>query len=128
SSTSGSPTSACLPGSREEAGTAARCLTQRWGELGAGKEELAARLQQAEISLLSHEDCAKYWEQNIEETNICRRASKVAFWMVCRRHSVNAVLHTTGTQSHGSDKCHPESPTTYSRVCACRHWISSVTN
>lgn len=47
------------------------------------EEELAARLQQAEISLLSHEDCANYWGQNIEETNICGSAVGAAFCMVC---------------------------------------------
>ncbi|KAK4831072.1 hypothetical protein QYF61_015270 [Mycteria americana] len=41
------------------------------------EEELAARLQQAEISLLSHEDCANYWGQNIED--IRWRAARAAF-------------------------------------------------
>ncbi|NWS51716.1 CTRB1 protein, partial [Chunga burmeisteri] len=69
----------CLPGVSEEASTATRCLTAGWGEMGAGEEELAARLQQAEISLLSYEACANCWGQNIEEIKICRRAVEAGF-------------------------------------------------
>ncbi|KAF1446968.1 CTRA protein, partial [Pygoscelis papua] len=132
SNTGGSVAATCSPGSGEEASTATRCLTVGWGETGAAvKEELAARLQQAEISLLSHEDCANYWGQNIEETNMCGRPVGAAFCMdsgwplIC---VVDGRYKLIGIASWGSDKCHPESPTVYTRVSAYRHWISSVTN
>ncbi|NXE18241.1 CTRB1 protein, partial [Ardeotis kori] len=132
SNTGGSAAATCLPSSREDASTAARCLTAGWGEMGAGKEELAARLQQAEISLLSHEDCANGWSQNIEGIDICGRAVRAAFctgdsgWPLICVTDVHCKL--AGTASWDSDKCHPKSPTAYIRVSAYRHWISSVTN
>ncbi|NXU25456.1 CTRA protein, partial [Thalassarche chlororhynchos] len=96
------------------------------------EEELAARLQQAEISLLSHEDCANYWGQNIGATNICGRAAGAAFYMGDSRwpliHVIDGHYKLVGIASWGSDKCHPESPTVYTRVSAYRHWILSVTN
>ncbi|NXH74870.1 CTRA protein, partial [Hydrobates tethys] len=88
------------------------------------EEELAARLQQAENSLLSHEDCANYWGQNTGETNICRRAAGAVFAQYVTDGPLISVIDghykLVGIASWGSDKCHPESPTVYTRVSACR--------
>ncbi|XP_026719332.1 transmembrane protease serine 3-like [Athene cunicularia] len=128
--TGSSVAATCLPGSGEEASTVARCLTAGWEETGAGKEELAARLQQAEISLLSHEAYASYWGQNTEETNICRRAVGTAFFMgdsgwllICQ---IDGHYKLVGIASWGHEKCCSESPVVYSSVSA--YWISSVAN
>lgn len=64
------------------------------------EEELAAGLQQAEISILSHEACVNYWGQNIEETKICRTATGAAFCTLSKRQGGNTSLYTTKTQSH----------------------------
>ncbi|NXQ80050.1 CTRB protein, partial [Nyctibius grandis] len=130
--TGSSAATTCSAGSGEGASTAAKCSTAGWGETGAGREELPARLQQVEISLLFHENCANYQGQNIEETNIRRRAAGADFcvgdsgWLlIC---VIDRHYKLVGIASWGSDKCHPESPTVYTRVSAYRHWISSVTN
>ncbi|NXL28667.1 CTRB1 protein, partial [Glaucidium brasilianum] len=120
----------CLPGSGEEASTVTRCLTAGWEETGAGKEELAARLQQAERSLLSHQEYVSYWGQNTEETNICRRAVGTTFFtggsgwlLICQ---IDGNYKLVGIASWGHGKCCSESPVVYSSVSA--YWISSVAN
>ncbi|NXW04571.1 CTRB1 protein, partial [Fregetta grallaria] len=132
SNTGGSVATTCSLCRGEEANTVTRCLTVGWGEMGTGKEELATRLQQAEISLLSHDDCANYWGQNTGETNICGRAAGADFCMGDSGWLLFCVIDghykLVGIASWGSDKCHPESPTVYATISAYRHWISSVTN
>ncbi|NWU58215.1 CTRA protein, partial [Dromas ardeola] len=91
------------------------------------EEEPSARLQQADISLLSHQACANYWGQNIEETNIGGRSLlRDSGWpQIC---VVDGHYNLAGIASWGSDKCHPELPAVYIRLSACGHWISSATN
>ncbi|NXW54782.1 CTRA protein, partial [Eurystomus gularis] len=91
------------------------------------EEELAARLQHAEISLLSHETCASYWGQNTKGTNICGRAVGAAFCTGDSRWLLICVIDghykLVVIASWGCDKCHPESLTVYTRVSAFRQWI-----
>ncbi|NXW31825.1 CTRB1 protein, partial [Phaetusa simplex] len=140
SNTGGSGATTCSLGSGEEESTAARCLTAGWGETGAGKEEEpAAGFQQAEISLLSHQACANYWGKNIEGTNIGDSSllspSLSSLFSLFQGDSgwpllcvIDGHYNLAGVASWSSDKCHPESPTVYTGLSDCGHWISSVTN
>ncbi|NXK49272.1 CTRB1 protein, partial [Chauna torquata] len=132
SNTGDSAATSCLPGSGEQVGTDARCLTAGWGETGAGKDEQGAKLQQGEVSLLSDEACVNYWGQNIEKTNVCARAAGAAVCMgyfgwplIC---GTRGHYKLVGIASWASDSCRPDSPTVYTKVSAYREWISSVTN
>ncbi|NXT00101.1 CTRA protein, partial [Jacana jacana] len=90
-----------------------------------------ARLQEAEVSLLSHQASVNYCRQNIEDTNICGGAQGAVFlhnsgWpLIC---VIDGHYKPAGISSWGSDKWHPESPVVYPKVSACRHWISAVTS
>ncbi|NXP09514.1 CTRA protein, partial [Thinocorus orbignyianus] len=96
------------------------------------EEELATRLQEAEISLRSHQVCVSYWEQNIEEASICGGVVRAACcvgdsgWpLVC---VIDRHYKLASISSWDSDKCHLESPVIYPKVSACGHWISTVTS
>ncbi|NWW98890.1 CTRB protein, partial [Caloenas nicobarica] len=95
------------------------------------EEELAAKLQQGETSLLSHKACVNYRRQNIEETNICGRLVRAAFgtadsgWpLIC---GIDRCYKQIGVANWGS-RCHSKSPRACTRVSAHRHQISSVPN
>ncbi|NXJ59680.1 CTRA protein, partial [Rostratula benghalensis] len=98
------------------------------------QEELATRLQEAETSLLSHQACANYWGQNIEEANISGGDVEAGFfaWYGDSGWPLTCVndrhYKLAGISSWGSDKCHQESPIVYPKVSACGHWISAVTS
>ncbi|XP_038225529.1 ovochymase-1 isoform X1 [Dermochelys coriacea] len=122
----------CLPDRDEEISIDARCLTAGWGATESGKDEYSIRLQQTNIPLLSNEACVSYWGQDIKNTNICGGAAGATACsgdsggpLICMK---NGYYKLIGIVSWGSDDCHPESPTVYTRISTYRDWISSVTN
>ncbi|XP_062990604.1 ovochymase-1 [Elgaria multicarinata webbii] len=82
----------CLPDQDEEVGTDAKCLTAGWGVMEGGKDELSIKLQQTPMLLLTNEACAKYWGEDLKNTNICGGAvesTPCAVRNLCKMFSLN---------------------------------------
>ncbi|KAH0617054.1 hypothetical protein JD844_028658 [Phrynosoma platyrhinos] len=92
--------------------------------------EFSIRFQQTQILVLTNEACARYWGENIKNTNICGRVARSTSCvgdsgelLICKNDGYYKVV---GVGSWGSGNCDPELPTVYTRISAYRSWISMV--
>ncbi|XP_073505502.1 ovochymase-1 [Phyllobates terribilis] len=120
----------CLPQESEEFGHD-RCLTAGWGATKGRSIFYPKLLRQANIKLLSTEDCKNYWGPDVTERNLCAGAMGASACvgdsggpLICRSENKYKLV---GVVSWGSDTCDPNAPAVYSSVSKYRAWIEKHT-
>ncbi|XP_073400354.1 ovochymase-1 isoform X6 [Dendrobates tinctorius] len=116
----------CLPQEAEKFGPDS-CLTAGWGATKGRSIFYPKLLRQANIKVMSTEDCKSYWGPDVTERNLCAGASGASACLgdsggplICRSENKYKLV---GVVSWGSDTCDPNAPAVYSSVSKYRAWI-----
>ncbi|XP_078324929.1 chymotrypsin-like elastase family member 1 [Crassostrea virginica] len=111
-----------------------RCIITGWGvkDLGARNEELARKLQEADIEILSNKKCnsRRYWDGLVKPSNLCAMNRGTA---ACQGDSGSPLVccwggsyRLVGITSWGSSTCR-NYPSVYTDVSKVRTWIATTT-
>ncbi|XP_077123064.1 ovochymase-1 isoform X3 [Ranitomeya variabilis] len=116
----------CLPQEAEKFGPDS-CLTAGWGATKGRSIFYPKLLRQANVKLMSTEDCKSYWGPDVTERNLCAGAAGASACvgdsggpLICRSENKYKLV---GVVSWGSDTCDPNAPAVYSSVSKYRAWI-----
>ncbi|XP_067458848.1 chymotrypsinogen 2-like isoform X2 [Thunnus thynnus] len=116
----------CLAETTDNVPAGITCMTTGWGQTSSNGD-LANRLQQAALPLLTNSECRRFFGSSITSKMICAGANGTSSCsgdsggpLVCQKAGAWTLV---GVVSFGSADCDTMSPGVYARVTALRAWI-----
>ncbi|XP_026793161.3 chymotrypsin A [Pangasianodon hypophthalmus] len=107
-----------------------KCVTAGWGPIQYNAPSTPAVLKQVCMTLLTNNECQRYWANKITDLMICARASGASSCMrdfsaslVCEKNNAWTLV---GISSWGSSVCTTSTPAVYARVSALRSWMDGI--
>ncbi|XP_067458845.1 chymotrypsinogen 2-like isoform X1 [Thunnus thynnus] len=116
----------CVAETRDNFPAGTMCMTTGWGQTSSNGN-LANRLQQAALPLLSNSQCRRFFGSFITSKMICAGANGISSCsgdsggpLVCQKAGAWTLV---GVVSFGRPSCNTMTPAVYARVTALRAWI-----
>ncbi|NWU70492.1 CTRL protease, partial [Pterocles burchelli] len=107
-----------------------QCVTTGWGRTNPDSPDLAVKLQQATLPLVSSTQCKQYWGNQITSSMLCAGGIGASS---CQGDSGGPLVYQSGNVwtligivSWGNTNCNIRIPAMYARVSQFRNWIDSV--
>ncbi|NXN27413.1 CTRL protease, partial [Nycticryphes semicollaris] len=107
-----------------------QCVTTGWGRISTASQDMAPRLQQVVLPLISQSVCTQYWHNMITSSMICAGGVGASS---CQGDSGGPLVFQNGNVwtligivSWGNSQCNVHTPAIYTRVSQFRHWIESI--
>ncbi|NXJ65262.1 CTRL protease, partial [Rostratula benghalensis] len=107
-----------------------QCVTTGWGRISTASQNMAARLQQVVLPLISQNECSQEWHNMITSSMICAGGVGASS---CQGDSGGPLVFQNGNVwtligivSWGNSQCNIHTPAVYTRVSQFRNWIEYI--
>ncbi|NWH72116.1 CTRL protease, partial [Piaya cayana] len=106
------------------------CVTTGWGRTNVTTQDLAVRLQQVTLPLITLSQCRQHWGHRITSSMLCAGGVGASS---CRGDNGGPLVYQNGNVwtligivSWGNSNCDVSVPAVYARVSEFRKWIDDV--